>query len=189
MPNPDSFKTFFKMSSSSFEWLSGLLEPLLDCRDPIGSPLNLSAELRLGIGLLRLATGSDYSEIATRFGVTESATRFCARQLCRVLCTNFRFWVAFPNSSELGSVSEGFESLTGLPNCCGVMNCTRFKFVRKLDSETLHSDSIGVQIVGVIGLKNTITGDTLTYGNDFIVLEKMSFPEPVLQVAVEPVFA
>ncbi|MDO8030059.1 elongation factor G ['Planchonia careya' phytoplasma] len=44
-------------------------------------------------------------------------------------------------------------------------------------------------IVAVIGLKNTITGDTLTYGNDFIVLEKMSFPEPVLQVAVEPVFA
>ncbi|KDP25014.1 hypothetical protein JCGZ_23997 [Jatropha curcas] len=142
--NLDSFKTFFKMSSSTFEWLSGLLEPLLECRDPIGSPLNLSAELRLGIGLFRLSTGSNYSEIADRFGVSESVTRFCAKQLCRVLCTNFRFWVAFPSPVELQTVSKDFETLTGLPNCCGVIDCARFEFVKEADSSL---SIIAVQIV------------------------------------------
>ncbi|XP_050209106.1 uncharacterized protein LOC126659820 isoform X2 [Mercurialis annua] len=139
---PDMFRTFFKMKASTFEWLSGLLEPLLDCRDPIGSRLNLSAELRLGVGLFRLATGSNYSEIADRFGVTESVTRFCVKQLCRVLCTNFRFWVAFPSATELKSVSNEFEKLTGMPNCCGVIDCTRFQ----IDGD--HDDySVAAQIV------------------------------------------
>lgn len=140
------------MSASTFEWLSGLLEPLLECRDPIGLPLNLSAELRLGIGLYRLSTGSSYSDIACQFGVTESVTRFCAKQLCRVLCTNFRFWVAFPNPIELESVSKDFEAITGLPNCCGVIDCTRFRFAKKTDGKLasnakVQDDSIAAQIV------------------------------------------
>lgn len=137
--NPNSFQLTFKMSPSTFEWLSGLLEPLLECRDPAGSPLNLPAELRLGIGLYRLCTGSDYSEISTRFRVTDRVAKFCCKQLCRVLCTNFRFWVGFPNSAELDSVSEKFEEMTGLPNCCGVIGCTRFN----VKNET----SIAAQIV------------------------------------------
>uniref|UniRef100_A0A6M2FAN6 DDE Tnp4 domain-containing protein n=1 Tax=Populus davidiana TaxID=266767 RepID=A0A6M2FAN6_9ROSI len=151
-PNPDSFKTTFRMRSSTFEWLSGLLEPLLECRDPIGTPINLSSELRLGIGLFRLATGSSYTEIAGRFGVTESVTRFCAKQLCRVLCTNFRFWIAFPTSTELELVSKDIEGLTGLPNCCGVIDCTRFNIVKRNDcklasDDEVQEDSIAVQIV------------------------------------------
>ncbi|KAI4295666.1 hypothetical protein L6164_035685 [Bauhinia variegata] len=143
--SPDSFKDCFKMTASTFEWLSGLLEPLLECRDPIELfPLNLSAGVRLGIGLFRLANGSDYEEISKRFGVSESVTRFCVKQLCRVLCTNFRFWVAFPNPNELGSVSQGFESLSGLPNCCGVIDCARFKVV---NTENSREDCIAAQIV------------------------------------------
>ncbi|XVF01279.1 hypothetical protein REPUB_Repub04eG0074200 [Reevesia pubescens] len=142
--NPDSFKACFRMKSSTFEWLAGLLEPLLECRDPVGSPLNLSVELRLGIGLFRLATGSSYPEIAQRFGVSESVTRFCAKHLCRVLCTNFRFWVAFPSPEELKSVSLSFEQFTGLPNCCGVIDCTRFSIVNENNGSI---DSIASQIV------------------------------------------
>ncbi|XP_065872773.1 protein ALP1-like isoform X1 [Euphorbia lathyris] len=142
--NPDSFKLVFKMRSSTFEWLAGLLEPLLDCRDPIGSPLNLSAELRLGIGLFKLVSGLNYSEIAKRFRVNESVTRFCSKQLCRVLCTNFRFWVAFPSPGELEFVSKEFEKLTGLPNCCGVIDCARFKLAQ-LDS--ISNNAVSVQIV------------------------------------------
>ncbi|MDA3872230.1 MAG: elongation factor G [Candidatus Marinimicrobia bacterium] len=41
-------------------------------------------------------------------------------------------------------------------------------------------------IVAVIGLKNTQTGNTLTDKNGNIVLEKMIFPEPVISVAIEP---
>ena len=41
-------------------------------------------------------------------------------------------------------------------------------------------------IVAAIGLKNTRTGDTLTDEDDPIILEKMTFPEPVIDVAIEP---
>jgi elongation factor G len=41
-------------------------------------------------------------------------------------------------------------------------------------------------IVAFVGLKNTRTGDTLCTEDDQIILEKMAFPEPVIQIAIEP---
>ena len=41
-------------------------------------------------------------------------------------------------------------------------------------------------IYAVIGLKDTTTGDTLCDPNDPVILESMTFPEPVIHVAVEP---
>ena len=41
-------------------------------------------------------------------------------------------------------------------------------------------------IVAMAALKNTTTGDTLCDTNKPIILEKMDFPDPVIEVAVEP---
>ncbi|WP_200791937.1 elongation factor G [Caloranaerobacter azorensis] len=41
-------------------------------------------------------------------------------------------------------------------------------------------------IAAAVGLKSTITGDTLCDENAPIVLESMEFPEPVISVAIEP---
>ncbi|MDO5727560.1 MAG: elongation factor G, partial [Bowdeniella nasicola] len=41
-------------------------------------------------------------------------------------------------------------------------------------------------IYAVIGLKDTTTGDTLCAASDPIILESMTFPEPVIHVAIEP---
>ncbi|MCH8138207.1 MAG: elongation factor G [Proteobacteria bacterium] len=41
-------------------------------------------------------------------------------------------------------------------------------------------------ILALAGLKNTATGDTLCDANNPVVLERMDFPEPVIEVAVEP---
>jgi elongation factor G len=41
-------------------------------------------------------------------------------------------------------------------------------------------------IAAAIGLKSVVTGDTLCDLKDTIVLERMSFPDPVISVAVEP---
>jgi elongation factor G len=41
-------------------------------------------------------------------------------------------------------------------------------------------------IVAVQGLKQTTTGDTLSDPNNPIILESMTFPDPVIQVAIEP---
>jgi elongation factor G len=41
-------------------------------------------------------------------------------------------------------------------------------------------------IVASLGLKNTFTGDTLCHLNQPVLLESISFPEPVLAIAIEP---
>ncbi|MFB9487901.1 MULTISPECIES: elongation factor G [Nonomuraea] len=42
------------------------------------------------------------------------------------------------------------------------------------------------QIVAVMGLKDTTTGDTLSDPSNQVVLESMTFPAPVINVAIEP---
>lgn len=41
-------------------------------------------------------------------------------------------------------------------------------------------------IAAAVGLKYTKTGDTLSTENDAVVLERITFPEPVIQIAIEP---
>lgn len=41
-------------------------------------------------------------------------------------------------------------------------------------------------IAACVGLKDTTTGDTLCAENKFVILESMNFPEPVINVAIEP---
>ncbi len=48
--------------------------------------------------------------------------------------------------------------------------------------DELHAGDIGA----VVGLKSTTTGDTLCDENNPLILERMEFPEPVIEEAVEP---
>jgi len=53
---------------------------------------------------------------------------------------------------------------------------------KREEIKELHAGEIGA----VVGLKDTITGDTLCSDRDLVILERMEFPEPVISVAVEP---
>jgi elongation factor G len=46
--------------------------------------------------------------------------------------------------------------------------------------------AVAGQIVAVMGLKDTTTGDTLSALNAPVILESMTFPAPVINVAIEP---
>jgi elongation factor G len=67
---------------------------------------------------------------------------------------------------------------------------TRERFGRLVRMHANHRADItevyAGDIAGAIGLKNTRTGDTLCDENNPIVLESMVFPEPVIQMSVEP---
>ncbi|MDD3476193.1 MAG: elongation factor G, partial [Sulfurimonas sp.] len=54
--------------------------------------------------------------------------------------------------------------------------------VKREDVKELYAGEIGA----VVGLKYTTTGDTLCSDADKVILERMTFPEPVISVAVEP---
>jgi elongation factor G len=52
----------------------------------------------------------------------------------------------------------------------------------KEDVEELRAGDLGA----IVGLKNTTTGDTLCDEDNAIILERMVFPDPVINIAIEP---
>ncbi len=64
-------------------------------------------------------------------------------------------------------------------------NVSRIFEMHAKDRESLDQVGAG-RIVAVIGLKNSMTGDTLCDPNDPIVLERMDFPDPVISMSIEP---
>jgi len=54
------------------------------------------------------------------------------------------------------------------------------------NSRTEEQEAYAGDIVAIVGLKDTTTGDTLCDEKHAVILESMDFPEPVISVAVEP---
>ena len=74
-----------------------------------------------------------------------------------------------------------------------LLNSSRGKTERVGRMVLMHADSreeiaeaYAGDIVALVGLKDTRTGDTLCDPNHPVILEKMDFPEPVIEMAVEP---
>ncbi|MCQ0972152.1 elongation factor G [Paracoccus sp. TK19116] len=74
-----------------------------------------------------------------------------------------------------------------------MMNSTKGKRERVGRMMLMHSNNreeienaYAGDIIALAGLKETTTGDTLCDPNKAVVLETMTFPEPVIEIAVEP---
>ena len=74
-----------------------------------------------------------------------------------------------------------------------VLNSTKVKkerigklFQMHANKENPVDEAMAGHIYAAIGLKSTTTGDTLCDIEQPVVLESMTFPEPVIQVAIEP---
>jgi len=61
----------------------------------------------------------------------------------------------------------------------------RMLLMHSNDREEIKQARAG-DIVALAGMKNTTTGDTLCAASDPIILERMEFPDPVIEIAVEP---
>ncbi|MYH96937.1 MAG: elongation factor G, partial [Acidimicrobiia bacterium] len=83
-------------------------------------------------------------------------------------------------SGQLDKGSQVINTRTGRKERIG-----RILEMHANDREDLDVVRAG-DIVAGIGLKDVRTGDTLTHPNHPIELEQMDFPDPVIQVAVEP---
>jgi elongation factor G len=74
-----------------------------------------------------------------------------------------------------------------------VLNATKDRKERVGKIYQMHANkreerpsAIAGQIVAVMGLKDTTTGDTLSDPTQPVILESMTFPAPVINVAIEP---
>lgn len=83
-------------------------------------------------------------------------------------------------SGTLSSGSYVYNSVSG----------KKERISRLLQMHANHREEISEvragDIAAAVGLKFTKTGDTLCTENDPVVLERMTFPEPVIQIAIEP---
>ncbi|MEM9476447.1 MAG: elongation factor G [Pseudomonadota bacterium] len=75
----------------------------------------------------------------------------------------------------------------------GILNTTKGKRERIGRMMMMHSnnreeieEAYAGDIIALAGLKDTTTGDTLSDAQDQVVLETMTFPDPVIEIAVEP---
>ena len=82
-----------------------------------------------------------------------------------------------------GSIEAGSSVLNSVKN-------KKERFGRMLQMHSNSREDIKVayagDIIAVAGLKDTTTGDTLCDSEDAVILERMEFPDPVIEVAVEP---
>jgi elongation factor G len=75
----------------------------------------------------------------------------------------------------------------------GMLNSTKGRRERVGRMMMMHAnnreeidEAFAGDIIALAGLKDTTTGDTLCNEKDPVVLETMTFPEPVIEIAVEP---
>lgn len=82
-----------------------------------------------------------------------------------------------------GQVSTGDSVLNG-------NNERRERIGRLLRMHSKHREDVQIvkagDIAATLGLKNTVTGETLCSRDEPIVLEKIEFPDPVISLAIEP---
>ena len=82
-----------------------------------------------------------------------------------------------------GSIEAGSSVLNSVKD-------KRERFGRMLQMHSNSREDIKYayagDIIAVAGLKDTTTGDTLCHPDSAVILERMEFPDPVIEVAVEP---
>lgn len=83
-------------------------------------------------------------------------------------------------SGKIASGSYAYNSSKGLKERIG-----RLLLMHANQREEIKEAFAG-EIVAVVGFKDTITGDTIADADNPIILEQITFPEPVISLAIEP---
>lgn len=83
-------------------------------------------------------------------------------------------------SGKLDSGSYVYNSTKGKKERIG--RILQMHANKREEIDTVYSGDIAA----AVGLKDTTTGDTLCDENDEIILESMEFPDPVIEIAIEP---
>ncbi|MEM8756283.1 MAG: elongation factor G [Planctomycetota bacterium] len=82
-----------------------------------------------------------------------------------------------------GTVTKGSRVLN--PGNGKKENISRIFEMHAKDRQALEEVGAG-NIVAVVGIKDSITGDSLCDADDPIILERMDFPAPVISMSIEP---
>ena len=97
------------------------------------------------------------------------------------------------NDSHVGSLTFARVYSGKLETGTTVVNTVKGKRERIGRMLLMHSnnreeikEAFAGDIVALVGMKDTTTGDTLSDPNKQVILERMEFPEPVIEISIEP---
>ncbi len=82
-----------------------------------------------------------------------------------------------------GKITSGFTAINTVKN--QKERVGRMLLMHANEREDIK-EAVAGDIIALAGLKNTTTGDTLCDPDKRVILERMEFPEPVIELAVEP---
>ncbi len=146
------------------------VQPLLDAiGDYLPSPLDVTP-----------AEGKDYrtGEAVTRQPSDEPFSALAFKTVADPYIGRLVYFRVYSGVAKTGSMV--FNSAKGRRERLGRL--VQMHAQRREDLEDVHAG----QIAAAVGLKETTTGDTICDEKSPVVLETITFPEPVVSVAIEP---
>lgn len=148
------------------------VQPLLDAViDYLPNPLDIGE-------VHGHAVGDEASEISRKPSVDEPFAALAFKIAVHPFFGKLTFVRVYSGRVEPGS--QVSNSTKGKKERIGKL------FQMHANKENPVDEALAGNIYAFIGLKDTTTGDTLCDANNPIILESMDFPDPVIQVAIEP---
>jgi elongation factor G len=146
------------------------VQPLLDAvvdylPSPLDRPSIKGIDVKTGAEILRKASDSEPLSMLA-FKLMDD--QYGVLTFCRIYSGTLTKGMALLNSTREKSERVG-----------------RMVLMHANNREEISEANAG-DIVALVGLKDTRTGDTLCEPSKPVILEKMEFPEPVIEMAVEP---
>ena len=148
------------------------VQPLLDAVvDFLPSPIDVS-----------IAVGTDPKDSEKKIEIKLSEEEKFVALAFKVMTDKFVGTLTFIRiySGQLKSKSTVLNAAKNEKETIG-----RMLLMHANDREDITEARAG-DIIALVGLKNTTTGDTLCSSDRPVLLERMEFPEPVIEIAVEP---
>lgn len=148
------------------------VQPLLDAVvDYLPNPLDIGE-------VHGHAVGDESTEIARKPSVDEPFSALAFKIAVHPFFGKLTFVRVYSGRVEPGS--QVTNSTKGKKERVGKL------FQMHANKENPVDEALAGNIYAFIGLKDTTTGDTLCDAANSIILESMDFPDPVIQVAIEP---
>ncbi|KAL3691064.1 hypothetical protein R1sor_004715 [Riccia sorocarpa] len=140
---PGNWKRFFKVSRSTFEYICNLVRGDLET---LKNPSNfshitgreISVEKQVAIALRRISSGDPVSSVGKLFGAGNATVSKVTRKFIKAVVERARGHLKWPEAEQLEGVKTSFETLTGFPNCCGVVGLTHINLLFSPDESSLQ---------------------------------------------------
>jgi len=122
------FKSTFGVSRKTFDYICFLVRQDLESKPPSGLINSegrlLTVEKQVGIALRRLASGDSQVSVGESFGVGQSTVSQVTWRFIESMEERARHHLKWPDASQMEEIKVKFETIQGLPNCCGAIGAT-----------------------------------------------------------------